>query len=445
MNKKEIAKKAYIYGFPLVFNVDEMIRHVEEGVGANKAAPYNHFSHAETLAGPEDTFVTINNDTLYSMAQLDLSGGPIYLEIPKTGNRYFVFQCIDAWTNNFAYIGTRSIGENGGKFLFVPPHSKITESDDAQIVRCPTIQISILGRWACAGEEEIPAVLELQQQTKLYGKIGNVDLIEAITLENVPEMFLFWEKLRVYLQKFPDSPIFEKIQEELKVLGLFEKDSPFIQPSDERAEALNKGRQEGQEFLKNYLIHGEIDKQNGWQLAYHVFDYNTSFFELGTIQTDDWVMPFQTDKEIEAVYIQRAASALGGLWGNHGYEACYAPVYVDEQGEPLNGESVYQMTINPEPPVDAFWSITMYDVPNYYLIANEINRYSIGDRTKGLVYEEDGSVILTISATRPDSDEKCANWLPAPKGPFRPILRMYLPTEEITTQRYVIPPIVKMK
>lgn len=445
MSLKEVAKKAYVYGFSLVFNVDEIVQHVDQGVGANKAAPFNHFSHAETLAGPEDTFVTINNDTVYSMAQLDLSGGPVYFEVPKTGNRYFVFQCIDAWTNNFAYIGTRSIGKEGGKFLFLPPHSEAVDSGDAQVIQCPTTMISILGRWACEGEEDLPAVLALQKETRLAPLVGNTEVKKRLILSEVPESLLFWEKLRVYLQAFPDSAIFQPIQKEIESLGLWEAESPYVNPSAELLEALVAGQSEGQAYLKDYLLNGKIDMQNGWQLAYNAFDYNTEFFDFGTLKSDQWVMPTRTSEEIDAVWRQRSASALGGLWGNHGYEACYASVYVDSKGELLMGENTYQITLQPEPPVEAFWSITMYDVPNYYLVANESQRYSIGDRTKGLVYQEDGSLVLTMSATPPTTDEGKANWLPAPKGQFRPILRMYLPTDEITSQTYVIPPLVKIE
>ncbi|ANS26151.1 hypothetical protein R1CP_07150 [Rhodococcus opacus] len=103
----DLASRAYIYGFPLVFNLDQVHRYVHEGVGANPAAGFNTFSHARALAGPADTFVTINNDTVYSMAQIDLSVGPVALHVPDAAGRYYVLQFVDAWTNNFAYVGHR--------------------------------------------------------------------------------------------------------------------------------------------------------------------------------------------------------------------------------------------------------------------------------------------------------------------------------------------------
>jgi hypothetical protein len=117
----ELLTRAYLYGFPLVFNLDQVTRYVNQGVGGNPAAPFNTFSHARTLAGPADTFVTINNDTLYSMAQVDLGVGPVALHVPDTGGRYYVLQFVDAWTNNFAYVGHRATGTGEGDFLLVPP------------------------------------------------------------------------------------------------------------------------------------------------------------------------------------------------------------------------------------------------------------------------------------------------------------------------------------
>jgi hypothetical protein len=101
-DRSAVAAQAWIYGFPLVFNLEQVLRYVTEGVGIQPQAPFNAFSHAPRLSGPADTFVSINNDTVYSMAQVDLSGGPLLLEVPEVGDRYYVLQFIDAWTNNFA-------------------------------------------------------------------------------------------------------------------------------------------------------------------------------------------------------------------------------------------------------------------------------------------------------------------------------------------------------
>src|SRR4051794_30422613 len=159
--------QAYVYGFPLVFNLEQVSRYVIEGVGANPAAPFNTFSHARKLAGPQDTFVTINNDTVYSMAQIDLSVGPVALHVPDTAGRYYVLQFVDAWTNNFAYVGHRATGTAEGDFLLVPPGWEGAVPDGSTLIRFPTTVASIVGRWSVADDEDLPAVHALQDATTL--------------------------------------------------------------------------------------------------------------------------------------------------------------------------------------------------------------------------------------------------------------------------------------
>jgi hypothetical protein len=141
--------------------------------------------------------------------------------------------------------------------------------------------------------------------------------------------------------------------------------------------------------------------------------------------------------------VTRAVAARGGLWGNHGYEADYAFVWTDDEGQPLDGANRYELRLESPPPVDAFWSLTMYDVPDFYLVANPIDRYSIGDRTPGLRTAEDGSVTISMQASAPGPDEE-SNWLPAPAGRFRPILRMYQPQKAILDGTYVLPAVHKV-
>ena len=126
---------------------------------------------------------------------------------------------------------------------------------------------------------------------------------------------------------------------------------------------------------------------------------------------------------------------------NHAYEAAYVMTYVDAAGAPLDGSHSYTLRLSPTPPVGAFWSLTMYSVPNFYLVANPIDRYSIGDRTAGVVRDADGGITITMSAARPADPVAAANWLPAPTGAFRPLLRMYMPDESVIDGTYVLPAI----
>lgn len=167
-------------------------------------------------------------------------------------------------------------------------------------------------------------------------------------------------------------------------------------------------------------------------------DYNVDFFEVGTIDSPEWRIA-----DRDTAHLTRAMVAQGGLWANHAYEAAYAVNYQDSDGQQLTGERAYTLTLDPPPPAAAFWSLTMYDMPDYFLVANPIDRYSIGDRTPGLVTGPNGSLTVAMSTHPPAGPGAPSNWLPAPPGPFRPVLRMYIPGRDLIEGRYHFPPIRK--
>ncbi len=215
--------------------------------------------------------------------------------------------------------------------------------------------------------------------------------------------------------------------------------SPYIAPEAHLAEALRHGLAAGQTTLKNVLeAGGSSPEVHGWKLTMHVFDYNLDYFEVGALNDPHFKI---TDPKVRIV--ERAAAAMGGLWGNHAYEAVYIMTYHDDEGDQLTGQCTYTLRLDPPPPVGAFWSLTMYDVPHFFLVANDINRYSLGDRTPGIVYADDGSLTITLSHARPGDPTAAANWLPAPAGDFRPVLRMYEPAPEVLNQTYTVPPIAR--
>ena len=194
------ATSAYFYGFPLVFNLDQVTRFVSTGVGSNPQAPFNQFSHSRSLAGPQDTFVTINNDTVYSMAQLDLGVGPIRLHVPDTEGRYYVLQFVDAWTNNFAYIGHRATGTSAGDYLLVPAGWS-GDAGTATVIHVPTRIASIVGRWACAGADDLSAVHALQDAAELAPLDADATATGLPAIDpDVAEDLVFFEKLRVWSQ-----------------------------------------------------------------------------------------------------------------------------------------------------------------------------------------------------------------------------------------------------
>jgi hypothetical protein len=431
----ELAGQAYVYGFPLVFDLEQVQRFSEHGMGSVPPAPFNTFAHATQLAGPQDTFVSINNDTVYSIAQLDVSGGPVRLRVPDADGRYYVLQFIDAWTNNFAYVGHRATGTDAATFLLVPAGWDGTPEAGETLIHLPTHVATIIGRWAVAGEADMPAVRELQAGLILE-PTGQPGAGVPQPDPGVADELRFFEQLRVWTRAFPPAERDLEFQQQFAPLGLLDADTSYRDPDAELAAALCDGLALGKKNLEDALTHGASPEVNGWKLTYHVFDYNLDFFEVGAIDDPAWKL-----ENPKVRYVERALSARAGLWGNHGYEAAYAMTWDDGKGQTLDGNQSYRLRFARTPPVRAFWSVTMYDLPDFYLVANPIDRYSIGDRTPGLIYADDGSLTIVMQHDPPADDHDRANWLPTPSGAFRPILRMYEPDPQVFDGSYELPPI----
>ena len=429
-----LAADAYIYGFPLIFDLQMVGGQAQ--MGMITPAPFNSFSHASRLAGPDDRFVSINNDTIYSIAQVDVSGGPVLLRVPDTAGRYYVLQFVDAWTSNFAYVGRRATGTQAGSFLLTPPGWEGNTPGGARVIEFPTKVGTIVGRWACGGQADLEAVQVLQSKLTLgpYGTAVPGGGIPAPAA--VPDDLAFYEQLRTWMQAFPPSAEDRGYQQRFAPLGLLNPASPYRDCPPELARALTAGADAGQRKMEAALTAGGLAPVvNGWTLTFHMFDYNLDHLGPGTIDDPAWKM-----KDRHASYLARALAARGGLWGNHGYEAAYPMTYTDADGDQLDGRNRYVLRFDQDPPVDAFWSITMYNLPGFYLVANPIGRYSIGDRTPGLRHDSDGSLTIVIQHQQP---AETSNWLPAPAAPFRPLLRLYQPQAAILDGTYQIPPITK--
>ena len=251
-----LAAEAFIYGFPLVFDLDEVDRFNRRGMGSLPPGTFNSFSHATGLAGPKDTFVSINNDTIYSIAQLDVSAGPVRMDVPDSDGRYYVLQFVDAWTNNFAYVGHRATGTKAGSFLLVGPDWAGSADGDRTVIRLPTAIASIVGRWAVNGEDDLPAVRELQSQLKLSPTADSPGAGLPQPDPAVPEELAFFEKLRGWMRAFPPAQRDLDYQQRFEPLGLFELDTPYADPALALAGALRDGLAAGKQYMEDALVHG---------------------------------------------------------------------------------------------------------------------------------------------------------------------------------------------
>lgn len=431
---------AYVFGYPLVYNVSSLRAIAEHGMGAMPAAGFNAFAHGPSLATPEEPFVSVNNDTIYSIAQLDLSGGPLVLHVPDTDGAYYVLQFVDAWTDNFAYVGRRATGTAEGTFLIAPPGWSGAVPDGATLIEAPTEIATIVGRLAVDGDDDLPRVRALQAQLTLAPVAGNGPL-RGIPHEasGITEHLRFWELLRRWSQAFPPSEPDRAYLARFTDYGLTDPGNPYGVVPRDLDEHLEHAFAAGRNRVEELARDASDEAVNGWQGMPHAFDYNVDHLGVGTIDAPEWKIADRVRS-----YEVRAISARNALWGNHGYEAYYAGVYTDADGEQLNGARAYELRLVELPPADAFWSITMYSMPDYYLVANPIRRYSIGDRTPGIVSGDDGSLVIRMQHARPDDEIAAANWLPTPEGDFRPMLRVYQPRAAMFDGSYVMPAITRI-
>jgi hypothetical protein len=436
----KLAAEAYVYGYPLVYGLHEAAAFVAGAGGFPAQAPYNVFGHARQLAGPDLKFVSPNNDTCYSIAVCDVRHGPLVLHVPDTAGRYYVLQFVDAWTNNFAYIGRRATGTAEAEFLLAGPGYDGEAPDGMRLVRAPSGVFVIVGRTQVNGQGDLPAVHALQDQFTLTPLAVREGGGEPTPVAGIPAAdpgvgkdLEWWEQCRVLLTAFPPPPADAEFMALCGQFGLTEAASPYVDVDPERTAVLVAGSKAGRAKIEE-LMKQVHTTPAGWQMSPHLFDYNLDHFEIGAMDSPEWKIADRAQ-----AYVTRAVMARAGLWGNHGYEAAYAPVWVDADGEPLDGAHRYELQLAP-PPVDAFWSLTMYAPPDFYLVANPIDRYAIGDRTPGFKQAADGSVTIFIQMDSP-GPEKESNWLPSPSGPFRPIMRMYQPRDEILDGDYALPAI----
>jgi hypothetical protein len=424
-----LAADAYIFGYPLVYGIDQIRQLRSPGPDGRYRVPANAFVHADRLAGPSTSFVSVNNDTLYSMAYLDMSGGPLRLDVPEADGRYYVLQVVDAWTNPVAYVGTRATGTAPGSYLLVPPGWAGRPPEGTVVISVPTAIAVIVGRTGCDGPDDLPRVRAFQRGLRLTAEPGNGPLAGIPEVPDGEGPLGFLARLHTWTAAFPPGPSDRAYAARFDVM-------PLTDPT--AFDALAAGLADGRRELETLSRDGTTPPVDGWHGALHLFDYNIDFLGIGTRDDPRWRI-----EDRFTAYPVRALAARVGLWGNHAYEAAYSTVNTDADGAPLTGAHRYRLRLDRLPPVSAFWSLTMYDTPEYHLVANEIDRYSIGDRTPGLRRDPDGSLTVLLGAERPDGPD-AVNWLPAPPGEFRPMMRMYLPGDEILDGRYHLPPVERL-
>ncbi len=430
---RALAEEAYVFAFPMLENYKTMyVQAVDRSSKAFKA-PFNRIHHSRELIGPEfRSIVRPNNDTLYSMIWLDLRAEPVVIRAPPIENRYFSLQLVDVYTHNFGYVGTRTTGSGGGAYLIAGPGwSGETPPGIDRVFKSEGSFAFCIGRTAVAGPADLPNVAAIQDRMQAVPLSAFLERPAPAGTAAAPFPAYDEKKARsagfvAYVNFLLDGVAIDP--SETALLGRF--GALGIGPGrafdpDKLDPKLRAAIDEGvASALKK--IAGQADalgeRKNGWTCIKRIFGDR---------------------KAMQGKYLTRAAAAFFGLYGNDLEEAYYPSTTVDAGGAPLDGAKhayVLRFARSDMPPVDAFWSITMYGLPDQLMVANPLKRYSIGDRTPGLRFGADGSLTIHIRRDSPGPENE-SNWLPAPEGPFSLTMRMYLPKPGALEPLYAPPPI----
>ncbi|MFL5205797.1 MAG: DUF1254 domain-containing protein [Microvirga sp.] len=419
LEAKDIAEEGFIYGLPLVMFYAVMQEFAVDRNSGQFKAPFNEINNQNRVATPADTAViTPNSDTPYSILWLDLRAEPMVISVPTIEkDRYYSVQLIDGNTYNFGYIGTRATGTEAGDYLVVGPDWKGgTPTGIRQVFQSTTPFPLALIRTQLFNPDDMPNVEKIQSGYKsqpLSAFLKQPAPPAAPKIEFVPATTAgikdnFFQYLDAALQYVPETPRDKAIRAKLARIGIGPgKTFTFKDLSLEHKAAILVAMKQGDDKVDKWLASGNKDI-NGWNVG--------SFFGDEAFYTGDWVM--------------RAGAAKGGLLGNDAVEAMYPYTRTDATGEPLDGSKHrYTITFPPGqlPPVNAFWSVTMYDGRSQFLVKNPIDRYLINSpMMSAMTKDADGSLTLYIQKDSPGADKE-ANWLPAPDDTIYLVMRLYWP------------------
>nr|WP_315974439.1 DUF1254 domain-containing protein [Microvirga sp. HBU67692] len=415
-----IAKDAYVYGYPLV--TMEMTRRVFTNVdqpGGSRAPMGQLVSKREYPTAAYRDVTAPNADTLYTSGFINVGQEPYVLSLPEMNGRYYLFPMLSAWTNVIADPGTRTTGTGAQTYAITGPDWKGALPDGVKEIKSPTDMVWFIGRLYSTGTpEDYKVVWALQDQIKLvplsaYGKPytppsgkvdPNIDMKTAArTQVNRLEPGPYFNLLAQLMKDNPPSPEDAPMLARMAKIGIVPGrtfDTRQLDP--EIAKGVERAHRAGwEEIMAGIRTVGTLE--NGWVVA----------TTLGRYGTD---------------YLKRATVTAVGLGANLPQDAVYPTTSVDSSGRKLTGSEKYVIHFDKGqmPPVDGFWSLTMYDA-NYFFVANPLNRYTLSQRNQ-LAQNPDGSVDLYLQSESPGAGKE-ANWLPAPAGDMNLMLRLYWPKE----------------
>jgi hypothetical protein len=456
----DLARLAYIYGFP-TYEVARLRYRALSLPRKGKPLALNTFLHSKHLTTSETGIVTaVNADMLLSRAWIDLSRGPLVLQVPDAPARYYSLALMDFFSNNFAVLGRCSTGKAVGNFLLIGPESKAVGSHGRIAIRAPTNAVWALVRILVRGPDDLAAVHALQTRFTIsrsgLASDSTVRVADPLALPVLPlssaDPLVLFDVLNAVLTENPPPARDKEILDRLKTIGVgpslrFIRDNHTPRQLDALREGLASARDLITAQVGFRTLAPEQSGARRWPsdglLARVRSPLTASRASPGWDRGHGWGGPLGRVGDFGTDYLTRAQCALAGLGLLPPEEAMYFSTARDARGSMLDGSMQYFLRFPPGglPPVDAFWSLTVYrtDENNQrWLVPNAIGRYSIGNQTLGLRYGRDGSLKISIRRHRPTPDET-GNWLPVPEGPFLLTLRAYLPRSNLRDGTYAIP------
>jgi hypothetical protein len=422
--KQELAKQAYIYGFPMVDFYRILFGYFIDSKSPAYVGPFNAVHNVPRVYTPADTAIqTPNSDTPYSFLGLDLRSDAVVLTLPPIEeDRYYSVQFVDQYTFNIAYVGTRTTGNGGGTFLIAGPAWKGDVPDGiTKVIRFDT-SFGLAGiRTQLFDASDLDNVKKIQtgySAQTLSAHLGSpqpaapaVEWLPPLSPEEERTSPKAFNLLAFILSFCPVDASEAALRKQFESIGIV-PGKPFDPGS--ATSAYTAGMAAGQQ---------EIDKARA-----QVKSANDLFGTRDFMQNN---------------YLNRAVAAQYGILGNTATEAVYLGYQVDSAGKPLAGSNRYTVRFakGDLPPVNAFWSLTMYNLPQQLLVANPLNRYLLNSpMLSDMKRDADGGLTLYIQHDSPGGETE-PNWLPAPSGPFMIIVRLYSPMESALTGQWKLPPL----
>jgi hypothetical protein len=430
---RAIAREAYVYGFPLVDNYRVQYTYFQDRASPEFKAPWNQLHNEARLFTPADTAMqTPNADTPYSQLGADLRSEPLVLSVPDMApERYYSLQFVDAYTYNFAYVGSRATGNKAARYLLAGPDwTGPVPPGIARVIRSDTQFAFVFYRTQLFSTQDIEGVRQVQAGFKvepLSTYLGRpapkpapaINFIRPLSAEQERKSPEFFQVLNFVLSYCPTLPSEKDLMRRFSRLNIGPgKNFDFQALSPELRKAVEEG------------IHD----------AWH-----RSFAELesqriaGKLQSGDIV---GSREHLAGNYLYRMAGTVYGIYGNSAEEALYSGFSMDNKGQSLDGARnryVLRFSKDQLPPVHSFWSLTPYVLPQRTLVPNVLQRYLINSpMLPSLKRDADGGITLYLQHQSPGSDRE-ANWLPVPEGPFLVVMRLYWPKSEAISGQWQKP------